>query len=122
LIDEATLECTARIQAKLAYTHHRTIKRSGDQYQIVDRVDVATKFRLNWRLSPEFAWRASGAKSFVGKCGEREVEITITGAGRPNVQLGESPESLYYGEKNSCPAIEVVQQGGSLETVVRPIA
>ncbi|MFO0264482.1 MAG: heparinase II/III family protein, partial [Planctomycetota bacterium] len=25
LIDEATLECTARIQAKLAYTHHRSI-------------------------------------------------------------------------------------------------
>ena len=122
LIDDATLECTARIQAKLAYIHHRTIKRSGDEYRIVDRVEGVPQFRVHWRLSPEFAWRAFGANSFVGKCGEREVEIAITGAGRPNVQLGESPESLYYGEKNSCPAIEVVQQGGSLETVVRPIA
>ncbi|MCA9161070.1 MAG: heparinase II/III family protein, partial [Planctomycetales bacterium] len=124
-MSDTCLQCRASISAGTNYIHHRKIVRDGDAYTISDEFEGANRFTVRWRLAPEFDWRITShgiVESLMQDGTQIRISCHCDQADDWQMVLSESWESLYYGERTLCPAIEVTHISGRFTTEFEPIS
>ena len=113
------LQCKASFSGKTPYRHARTIRRTNDDYVISDEVASNLKYKVRWRLMPEICWKKTGERIISAILPNAE-KISIQFSGRTKnefeMSLVDSWESLYYGEKRTCPSVLIENLSTKLDT------
>lgn len=116
---DGELQCRATFTSGTGYTHKRRIRRDGDSYTIVDSLESGDGFTARLRLAPELTWQPVDALSICAvlpRIGRVRLQFESSSTAPIELNLTRAWESLYYGVKSDCPAVEVTNPGGELTT------
>lgn len=114
---DGELRCKATFTAGSGYSHQRRVRRTGDSYTVVDSIESGEGFTARWRLASELEWQQVDANSISAELpglGNVRLQFESDSKAPIQVDMTQAWESLYYGEKSDCPAIEVTNPSGEL--------
>lgn len=116
---DGELRCKAMFTTGTGYSHERKVRRIDDTYTIVDSLESGQGFTARWRLAPELSWQqqdASSISAVLPKLGSVQLKFESNSQAPFQMNMTRAWESLYYGVKSDCPAVEVTNPSGVLTT------